>query len=200
MAGSTTAFRNREHPFLQILFPTVIVVERYDVGMTDGTSGNHQEPPSPEGPPGGSAVFLLSRLGFEASRRFHDVLSNAGLDPRQFGVLNVIALNEGKSQQALAEPLQIPPSRMVAVVDQLEHSKLVERRRNSDDRRANALYLTPKGKRVLGDARRLAMDNEREFTAPLKPEEREQLLRLLRRLAAEQDLPIGVHPGLIAFS
>src|SRR5215468_4281345 len=184
MAGSTTAFRNKEHPFLQILFPTVIVIERYDVGMTDGTSGNHQEPPSPEGPPGGSAVFLLSRLGFEASRRFHDVLSNAGLDPRQFGVLNVIALNEGKSQQALAEPLQIPPSRMVAVVDQL----------------ANALYLTPKGKRVLGDARQLAMDNEREFTAPLKPEEREQLRRLLRRLAAEQDLPIGVHPGLIAFS
>jgi DNA-binding MarR family transcriptional regulator len=166
--------------------------------MTDGTLGDHERPPSPEGPPGGSAVFLLSRLGFDASRRFQDLLANVDLDPRQFGVLNVIALNEGKSQQALTEPLRIPPSRMVAIVDELENRKLVERRRNPDDRRAYALYLTPEGKRVLGDARRRAMDNERDFTAPLKPEEREQLLGLLRRLAAEQDLPIGVHPGLIA--
>jgi len=166
--------------------------------MTDATPGHHEQPPSSEGPPGGSAVFLLSKLGFDASRRFQDVLANIGLDPRQFGVLNVIALNEGKSQQALAEPLRIPPSRMVATVDQLEERELVERRRNSDDRRANALYLTPQGETVLGDARRLAMDNERQFTAPLKPKEREQLLKLLRRLAAEQDLPLGVHPGLIA--
>src|SRR5262245_35903304 len=166
--------------------------------MTDGTPGDHEQPPSPEGPPGGSVVFLLSRLGFDASRRFHAVLANVNLDPRQFGVLNVIALNEGKSQQALAEPLRIPPSRMVAIVDELEDRKLVERRRNPDDRRAYALYLTPSGKTVLGDARRLAMDNEREFTAPLEQGDREQLLGLLRRLAAEQDLPIGVHPGLVA--
>jgi DNA-binding MarR family transcriptional regulator len=166
--------------------------------VTDDTALDHDPARAPEGPPGGSAVFLLSKLGFDASRRFHEVLTEVELEPRQFGVLNVVALNEGKSQQALAEPLGIPPSRMVAIVDELEDRKLIERRRNPEDRRAHALYLTPKGRKVLGEARRLAMENEQRFTAPLKPHEREQLLDLLRRLAADQDLPLGVHPGLVA--
>jgi DNA-binding MarR family transcriptional regulator len=153
---------------------------------------------APEGPPGGSAVFLLSKLGFDASRRFQEALRPVDLEPRQFGVLNVVALGEGKSQQALGEALQVPASRMVAIVDDLEERGLVERRRNPDDRRAHALYLTDEGRRVLDEGRRLAMENEQRFCAPLQPAEREQLLGLLRRLAADQDLPLGVHPGLVA--
>jgi DNA-binding MarR family transcriptional regulator len=167
--------------------------------VTNGTNVNSSAAmPSPEGMPGGSAVFLLSKLGFDASRRFHEALESVGLEPRQFGVLNVVALGEGKSQQALAEPLRIPPSRMVAIVDELEDRNLIERRRNPADRRAHALYLTAEGRRLLDEGRRLAMENEQRFCAPLQPAERRQLLELLRRLAADQELPVGVHPGLVA--
>ena len=151
---------------------------------------------SPEGPPGGSAVFLLSSLGFVASGGFADSLAPLGLEPRHFGVLNLVALSEGVSQRALTDPLGIPASRLVAIVDDLEHQGLVERRRNPDDRRAHALYLTPKGHKTLDRARRAASENEQRFTATLTPTDREQLLELLRRLATHQELPIGIHPGL----
>jgi DNA-binding MarR family transcriptional regulator len=154
--------------------------------------------PSPEGPPGGSAVFLLTSLGFVGSRAFQDALTPLGLDPRQFGVLNLVANSEGISQRGMTEPLGIPASRLVAVVDELEEQGLVERRRNPEDRRAYALYLTANGRTTLDRARQVAMENEQRFCAPLEPAEREQLLDFLRRLAAGQGLRSGVHPGLAA--
>jgi DNA-binding MarR family transcriptional regulator len=151
---------------------------------------------SPEGPPGGSVGFLLSSLGFVASRALQEALAPLGLDPRQFGALNLVANAEGISQRAMTEPLGIPASRLVAVVDELEHARLIERRRNPSDRRAYALYLTAKGREMLSQARRVAHRNEQQFSAPLAAGEREQLLGLLRRLAEGHELRSGVHPGL----
>jgi DNA-binding MarR family transcriptional regulator len=153
--------------------------------------------PTAGGPPGGSVVFLLTSLGFVASRGFHDALAALDLDPRHFGVLNLVAGSEGVSQRALTDPLGIPASRLVAVVDELEDNGLVERRRNPEDRRAHALFLTAKGRKMLDRARRIARENEEGFCAPLAPAEREQLLGLLARLAGGQQLS-GVHPGLTA--
>lgn len=60
----------------------------------------------------------------------------------------------------LADPLGIPASRMVGIVDELERRSLVERRRNPDDRRAYALHLTAEGSKVLKNARRIARDHD----------------------------------------
>jgi DNA-binding MarR family transcriptional regulator len=152
--------------------------------------------PSPEGPPGGSVTFLCSSLGFVASRSLKAALAPLALDPRHFGVLNLVATNEGISQRAMTKPLGIPASRLVALVDDLEARGLIERSRNPEDRRAYALGLTTNGRETLNAARRVARQNEQRFCSPLQPTEREQLLDLLRRLAAGQDLPSGVHPGL----
>ena len=153
---------------------------------------------SPEGPPGGSIVFLLSSIGLAASRGFRDALAPLGLDPRQFGVLNLVANAEGISQRELTEPLGIPASRLVSIVDQLEDQGLVERRRSAEDRRAYALRLTAKGRQALMRARAVVAENEQRFGAALKHKDREQLLDLLRGLAASHGLQSGVHPGLAA--
>ena len=107
-------------------------------------------PPSPRQQfgPRHSVVFLLSKLGSLAGRSFAACLEPLGLEPRQFAVLNFIALDEGRSQQALGDALEIPASRMVAIVDDLESRAIVERRTNPADRRARALYLTARGKAV----------------------------------------------------
>jgi hypothetical protein len=49
---------------------------------------------------------------------------------------------------------------------------------------------------MLDRARRAAREDEKWFTAALQPSDRGHLLALLRQLAAGQDLPVGVHPGL----
>lgn len=145
--------------------------------------------------------FLLSQLGFVTARRFRETLEPVGLEPRQFLVLRQVGLGEGRSQHALAEAVRIPASRMVAVLDDLEHRGLVERRPHPSDRRARALYLTDDGRATIERALRLAFEFEASLTSSLRPEEREQLLVLLGRLAAHHLHGGGDHaasPGMEA--
>jgi DNA-binding MarR family transcriptional regulator len=152
------------------------------------------------GPGGGgpldSLSFLLSQLGFTASRRFHAALAPLGIDPRHFLLLRFVTREEGRSQQALGEMLHIPPSRMVALVDQLEQRGLLERRANPTDRRARALHVTPAGRELMGKAMEAAIAHENRVGVLLSASERRQLVALLQKLAAEMQLLSGVHPGL----
>jgi len=137
--------------------------------------------------------FMLSSTGYAVGRRFHQVLAPLQLEPREFALLRAVGAAEGQSQQAIAERLQIPPSRMVAFVDALERRGLLERRANPQDRRARALHLTDAGRELLTRAFVLALALERELCAPLSADERAQLLELLARVAAQLGLPAGVH-------
>lgn len=140
-------------------------------------------------------AFLLSQLGYHSSRRWKVRLAPLGLDPRQVMVLRHLAADEGRSQQALGDALQIPPSRMVALVDALEQRGLLMRRPSPNDRRVRTLHLTNEGRQLLGELMELSVEHEQQLCRGLQPAERGQLLTLLNRLAAEQGLAEGVHPG-----
>jgi DNA-binding MarR family transcriptional regulator len=143
----------------------------------------------------GSVGFLLSKLGLTSATGFAKTLEPLGIDPRHFGILRIIDLTEGQSQQQLGDALHIPPSRMVALIDDVEARGLVERRRNPTDRRAHALHLTARGRKLYEQAREIATDYEDHLCAALSERERDQLLDLLRKLASEGGPP-GSHPGL----
>ena len=87
-----------------------------------------------------------------------EALEPVGIDPREFLLMRFVAASEGQSQQALAERLGVPASRMVALVDHLEDAGLVERRPNPEDRRIRGLHLTRKG---VGLARACEEDRHR---------------------------------------
>ena len=143
-----------------------------------------------------SVGFLLSQLGVISSRGFAARLEPLGIDPPRFRLLMVISQQEGRSQQALGEALQVPPSRMVALVDELEDAGLIERRAVPDDRRVRALHLTPKGRRLFAKAWQCALEYEAMLCSDLADFEREELIGLLRRLVVSQGVPAGVHPGM----
>jgi DNA-binding MarR family transcriptional regulator len=163
--------------------------------MADTGEGLRVEPPVPDEPPR-SVGFLLSQLGFVGSRGFAAALEPVGIDPREFLLLRFVAVSEGQSQQALAERLGIPPSRMVAMVDHLEEAGLLERRPDPDDRRVRNLHLTRKGRSTLERAFKVAIDFETELCSGLDAAEREQLIDLLQKLQAGHVRLRGVHPGL----
>ena len=140
--------------------------------------------------------FLLVQLGTHAHRRFAERLAGLDLHPRHFGMLSHLAANEGQSQQALSRALGIHRSAVVALVDDLEHRGLAERRRDPADRRAYTLYLTPRGRDVLADLRRMAEEHEDELLSGLDASERAQIVSLLQRVAESQGLAAGVHPNL----
>jgi DNA-binding MarR family transcriptional regulator len=143
-----------------------------------------------------SVAFLVSRLGFEVGDRLAEGLAPLGIEPRHFGLLRALAINEGQSQRAIGEALDIHPNRMVALVDDLERLRLVQRRPHPTDRRAYALALTAKGRRTLQKAFEIALDIEDTLCAGLTPAERSELLALLGKLHPLYAGPRGVHPGL----
>jgi DNA-binding MarR family transcriptional regulator len=141
-------------------------------------------------------AFLLSQVGVHASRRFAERIAEAGLNPPLFRILNLIDAAEGQSQQAIGEGIQVPPSRMVALVDELEERRLVERRPNPSDRRVRALYLTRKGRTSLARARKIAKAHEEELTLGMSETDRARLTKLLQKMVDQQAIGKGVHPGL----
>ena len=141
------------------------------------------------------AAFLLTQVGAHAARRFAGRVAEIGLTAPDAGLLRKIASDPGASQQALAKHLGVMPSRMVALVDDLEAKGIVTRVRSTQDRRNYALQLTEHGRKVFGELSRIAAQHEESLCAALSREERIQLSDLCRRIANEQGLTPGVHPG-----
>jgi DNA-binding MarR family transcriptional regulator len=158
-------------------------------------SHGHDAPRGVRPPGAPSAAYLLVTLGFHAARELERRLDPLGIEPRHFGLLRLIAATEGQSQQSLGDMLQIPKSRMVWLVDDLEQLGLVERRRNPSDRRANALFLTSKGHATLEAATSTASTHEEALLASLDTDQRRQLASLLSVVAAEQGVLDSPLPG-----
>ncbi|MEV5570458.1 MarR family winged helix-turn-helix transcriptional regulator [Spirillospora sp. NPDC052269] len=169
---------------------------------TDQSRPTQATPPAPAdratksvpGPPVGVA-FLLAQLGSHAAALFAERIKALDLTPPQAGLLRILKGSPGSSQRELADRLGMPPSRFVPFVDTMEERGLVERRRNPDDRRLHALHLTEAGEALLNELRPIAMAHEADLASALSPEEHQQLMGLLQRIAVDRDLTPGVHPG-----
>jgi DNA-binding MarR family transcriptional regulator len=140
------------------------------------------------------AAYLLSQVGAHSSRRWHERLAQIGLDPRAVLVLRHVGAEEGRTQASLSASLAVPASRIVGIVDELEQRGLVERRANPSDRRAHALWLTSRGRKVLDEVMAVSRAHEVDICAGLSDADRRQLIELLSVIAAEQELSRGGHP------
>lgn len=142
-----------------------------------------------------SAAFLLAQVGAHAASRFAARLQDLKLAPPHAGILRILAATPGLTQQALAAALNMVPSRLVELLDDLESRGITERREDPDDRRRYALHLTDKGRTTLDDIGKISREHQKALLASLSQEEQEQLTVLLQRIADEQGLSRGVHPG-----
>ena len=142
-----------------------------------------------------STAFLLAQVGAKAAASFATRLQALDLVPAHAGALRAIARSAGISQQALASLLGMVPSRLVVLLDELEKRGLVERRDHPEDRRVYAIHLTDKGSRTMTEIGRVARAHDDAVCAALSEKEREVLWGLLSRIADEQMLTPGVHPG-----
>ena len=145
---------------------------------------------------GAPPAFLLAQVGAHAAAKFAERLGPLGLTPVHVGSLRIIAASAGSSQQDVAERLGMFPSRLVALVDELEERGLVQRLENPQDRRIYILQLTAQGKQVLQSIGRVAREHQAALLAALTADEQGVLASLLSRVADQQGLRPGVHPGL----
>jgi DNA-binding MarR family transcriptional regulator len=141
-------------------------------------------------------AFNLSSLGYAVSRGFQAILAPFELHPREFAVLRAVGFQEGQTQQALADRLQIPRSRMVSIVDELESRGLLERHPNPGDRRVRELHLAGEGRKLLERAFAEAVAYEEQVGGSLTAAERQQLLDLLGQVSANLGIGAGAHAAL----
>jgi DNA-binding MarR family transcriptional regulator len=141
-----------------------------------------------------STTFLLKRLGFAAKEQAMKAYEEVGLHPYHHGVL--IALSEGshETQGAIADALGYDRGQLVGLLDELEERGLVERRRDTKDRRRHLVRITPEGKRTLRTLRTLSRQLEADFLSPLSKAERAELHALLLQLAQKHE------PGCAPFA
>jgi DNA-binding MarR family transcriptional regulator len=129
--------------------------------------------------------YLLAAAHRLSKDRFEAVLEPFGLDAHGFAALIVLAELGPSSQQRLAEELALSGTMIVQVVDMLESSGMVERRRSQSDRRVNLVHLTEEG----AETERCAMEGRAEtlgdLTAQLGEGEEAELCELLRALLGQ---------------
>ena len=104
--------------------------------------------------------------------------------PRGHQVLAAADRGEAATQLALAQHLGVDRTVMTYLIDDLERAGLVERRPDPADRRARRILLTEDGRARLDALERALRRVEDDLLAPLDPDERPVLRRLLARLAA----------------
>jgi DNA-binding MarR family transcriptional regulator len=135
----------------------------------------------------GSTVFLLKRLGFAVKERAFSDYLGAGCNPYHHAVLAVLAEDAAETQAAIADALGFDRSQLVGILDELEEDGLIERRRDTQDRRRHVVTMTAEGRRILARQRAVIKRVENEFLAPLDATSRKTLHRLLSKLAAHHD-------------
>ena len=83
----------------------------------------------------------------------------------------------------LAEAAGCAAPTATRMLDGLERDGIVERRHSTSDRRVVTVRLTRRGRRLMDQKERVVQEKRRALYASLGDREREQVERLLRRLA-----------------
>ncbi len=126
---------------------------------------------------------LEAKLGFRmrmADRAIYkQFVKQVGMTPVQYSVLMLVAENEGMSQGAIGEALNIDRASTMALMDKLESAGWVERRRSPVDRRRYAMYLTAQGKKHVVATEKKVQKTDDQFKQLLTAAQLKELIRCL---------------------
>lgn len=109
--------------------------------------------------------------------------ADVGVAPGEIGVLRIIELNPGISQNDLASAVVIKKSAVTKVIRDLMSRQLVSREQVATDRRYNALTLTKEGQRLVRQLRQRVNALYDEWLSDFTTQEREQFFYLMNKLS-----------------
>jgi DNA-binding MarR family transcriptional regulator len=115
-------------------------------------------------------------------RGFLERAAKTGLTQTQARALAVLSLHEGESQVDLARRLDIHPMTFARLLDRMEASGLIERRRDPLDRRAFMVFLGPRAGPALSHLAMVSEDLRQLALEGFAKSEHDLLVRYLERL------------------
>lgn len=130
------------------------------------------------------AGHLIRRLHQQSTHIFVERTQNEGFDltPVQFAALGTIYKHPGTDQAFVAENIGYDRATIGGVIDRLEKKGWVRRVVSEHDRRARELSLTAKGYAILTQVHPIVEDLQKDILNPLKSDEQQQLVELLRKI------------------
>src|SRR5688500_17356760 len=131
-----------------------------------------------------SLGWLLNNAARLSSRRLSNKLAGYNVTPPQWGVLVALWEQDGLSLSELAKRSFFDGPTMTGIVDRLEKANLVERRRDSTDRRVISVYLTEEGRRLQAQLPALSEEANQEALDGISEAEVEGFVGILRRIIA----------------
>ncbi len=134
-------------------------------------------------------MVLLPRLTKQIIRRCSAQL--LGLDLRLLMAVSYVADHDGAPQQELADVLCMDAKNVVLLLNELEDSGHLVRRRDSDDRRRHRVYITSVGRQALERAARALGEVEEDVLHTLDADERATLRELLTRAVRDAEPAVG---------
>lgn len=138
-----------------------------------------------------SLGFLLRDTSRLMRRRFVRCARQAGLplSGSEASVLVLVDREPGMSQAQLAERLELDAISLVRLIDTLEQSGLIERRRHERDRRIRPLWPTEPARPVVAQAHAVREDVRTQALAGIAEADQERLLDLLMTVRANLATP-----------
>lgn len=126
--------------------------------------------------------FLAIKAFAAGTRLINSRLQELGLRARSYSLLAVSCSPVQLTQRELASLLELDPSQIVALVDELIDQGMVVRETDPRDRRGRIVRATSHGRELFERARAVAMQSEADALVTLNASERDTLRRLLRQI------------------
>lgn len=126
--------------------------------------------------------YALRRAQLKLFQNLITKLAAHDLRPAQFSALSIIDENPGLMQADLAKALAIEPPQVVPLLNKLEKRTLAVRVRCKPDKRSYGIFLSKAGESLLQELKANAAESDLESTQALSDQEREELLRLLKKV------------------
>lgn len=131
----------------------------------------------------GSHIRLVLWKAEKAVERIDlESIAGTGLNVSDFAIMEVLFHKGPMPIGRIGEKVLLTSGSMTAAVDRLERGGLVHRAKKQEDARCCEVDLTRKGRRVIAAAFARHAENLEKLAAVLTPEERDALVRLLKKL------------------
>ncbi len=132
---------------------------------------------------------MLSLVYELAAKQYNKELTSLEIDGRHVAIFETLKHLGPQVQAHLSTIVRVDKATMVSLLNDLEARELVERRPHPSDARANQIYITEGGLKLLAEATQVSQRVTDSFFQALSEDEQQTFHALLLRVAKSNISP-----------
>ncbi|MFH1074568.1 MAG: MarR family transcriptional regulator [Candidatus Firestonebacteria bacterium] len=113
----------------------------------------------------------------------HDKVANFGFGPLHMATVAIILReNQAPMLSTLADKLSVSYATMTNLIDKLEESRFIERRKDISDRRAIRVGITDEGRKFLEGVKNHHLEGLKKYFSLLSRQDRDEMLEAFDKI------------------